>query len=85
MDSSSLCLIEKWFTDHDGDGEFALHERDTPYSVTGPTDTTDRRMLFTTKPQAAMAVMGEQHFDQRFAIVGGYGLPSHDDVSWLGY
>ena len=83
MDSGHLYLIEKWFSDHDGDGEFALHKRAVPYSVIGPTATAGGEILFTTKPTVVLADISDEDVGDGFALVGGYGLPRFADVHWI--
>lgn len=78
---SAMKSIERWFAAYD-DGEFARQQRSIPYSVIGPT--TDRaRLLFTTKPAAVLAAIGEAEIPRQFAMVGRYGLPSPRDSDWI--
>lgn len=75
-------LIEEWFSVHDGDGEFALHARSVPYSVIGPSGS-GSVLLFTTKPAPVWASISGLNGHRHFGLIGGSGLPSASDVTWI--
>ncbi|HWB11355.1 MAG TPA: hypothetical protein VG826_19150 [Pirellulales bacterium] len=83
MDPSRLCRsIEQWFACRDGDGEFAQHKRTDAYVVVAPARS-EASWLFTTKPACVMGAIGEGTVRDRFAMIGGYGLPRDNDLSWI--
>jgi hypothetical protein len=82
MNTGPIPLIEEWFSDHDGDGEFAWHERTDAYSIIGPAGT-EAHWLFTTKPACVLRAIGDKIISDRFVMIGGHGLPSADDLNWI--
>ena len=75
--------IEKWFAEHDGDGEFACAPANVPYSIVGPIRTT-KCIVYTTKPLAAVPLLVDQQDPLRpIAVIGRYGVPRETDVSWI--
>lgn len=75
-------LIEAWFSEHDGDGEFVCAGQAVPYWVIGPSPNV-HRMIFTTKPRIVSAAIEQSVTSSAFGMVGRYGLPSETDVDWL--
>ena len=82
MQARPIRQIEKWFADHEGDGEYLQHRRTAPYSVVGPAGPTSP-VLYTTKPAILCGVLDRSKDTPGFAIVGRGGLPSADDLKWI--
>lgn len=82
MGNGLVRLIEAWFLEHDGDGEFLSGIRGLPYSVIGSPGAAGR-IVFTTKPQVVAAVMQERDAPAGIGMVGRYGLPNKADLGWI--
>lgn len=74
-------LIEAWFLEHDGDGEFLAGRRACPYSLIGSVGAA-ARIIYTTKPSIVCAAMAPAP-PPSIGIVGRYGLPSKADLIWI--
>jgi len=82
MERDSTTLIENWFAERDGDGEFVRLPRAFPYSVIGPSNSESGSLLFTSKPHAVEAAFRDEA-PVGLAMVGRYGLPHPADVDWI--
>lgn len=82
MENGLTRLIEAWFLEHDGDGEFLSHTRGFPYSVIGSLSASGC-IIFTTKPQSVAGVMQEADASRCIGMVGRYGLPDKEDILWI--
>jgi hypothetical protein len=82
MGNKHTKLIQAWFLEHDGDGEFLIGPREFPYSVIGAIHT-GQPIIFTTKPQIVSLIMQEPNAPARYGMVGRYGLPSKTDLDWI--
>lgn len=81
MGDDKAKLIEAWFSNHDGDGEFAYHPR-MPYLVYGPTGDVGR-VGFTTKSHPVSLAITECAKCAGLGLIARYGLPSDTDVHWI--
>jgi hypothetical protein len=82
MPGDATKLIRSWFAKHDGDGEFATGMRAAPYSVIGPVGAAGR-VVFTTKPHSASAILNESETSKSVGMIGRYGLPDKADLVWI--
>ena len=79
MQRRSIQLIEKWFADHDGDGDFAALDRLPPYSVIGPVHSRSR-IIYTTKPNSISTALARSAALHKFSMIGRYGLPARQEL-----
>jgi len=82
MTSELTTAIEDWFKQHQGDGEFAYEPRSTPHVLIGPGSHT-KWFILSTKPQGVAAAIQKSERPEQFALLGRYGLPQADDLTWI--
>jgi hypothetical protein len=75
-------LIEDWFAQNAGDGEFARNDRFVPYSLIAP-GAVCGRIILTTKPHIIAEAVEECEKQEALGMVGRYGLPSAGDEEWV--
>jgi hypothetical protein len=75
-------IVEKWFADHDADGEFVCHVRAVPYSVIGPAPVAGS-LVFATKPTLVSVAIHVEGSAAGLSLVGRYGLPREADLNWI--
>ena len=61
--------INRWFVDHDGDGDFAVPPTGYPYSVVPPPRTTSP-ILYTTKPESVLAALSHIPMNFQCGVIG---------------
>jgi hypothetical protein len=76
--------IRDWFARHeDGDGDFHVATSCCPFTVIPPRPSGDA-IVYCTKQHCILKLAHELGSQMSFAAILRSGLPSDDDVSWLG-
>ncbi|HVT26555.1 MAG TPA: hypothetical protein VHE81_00920 [Lacipirellulaceae bacterium] len=75
-------LVEKWFDNHDEDGDFLVCDRAQSFSIIGPTaDST--WIIYSTKGHVTLPPVARYATALDFGIICRCGLPSETDIHWL--
>jgi hypothetical protein len=82
MGNDPAALIEAWFAEHDGDGEFQKPSPAVAFSVIVPSSSAGR-IVYTTKPRVVSTVIEQSEVPGELGMVGRYGLPGEADARWL--
>ena len=82
MEDDSVRLIEAWFAEHDGDGEFVRLPKSAPWTVIAPNSPT-ASVILTTKPAIVAMALHQSDLPNKLGMVRRYGLPGTHDVSWI--
>jgi len=82
LNASVSQAIEHWFKDYGSDGEFICPQRDVPFSVIGPRDSSSM-LVFATKPAIVSASLHSSELLEHLFLIGRYGLPQELDLLWI--